>query len=134
MTQLRPVMLQALILVFFIILQFGRCSGSCRAATTTSSTPTSTTRPSTTSGQAAAVEATQEVLRVFEGFKDFKQMGGYPPHGILFEGPPGTGKTLMAKAIAGASGVPFLFATGRIREHVHGIGNLKVRKLFKKAA
>ncbi len=63
-------------------------------------------------GQPAAVESTQEVLRVFQGFKDFKQMGGYPPHGILFEGPPGTGKTLMAKAIAGASGVPFLFATG----------------------
>jgi cell division protease FtsH len=85
-------------------------------------------------GQPAAVEATKEVLRVFEGFKDFKQMGGYPPHGILFEGPPGTGKTLMAKAIAGASGVPFLFATGSGFANMFlGIGNLKVRRLFKKA-
>jgi ATP-dependent Zn protease len=61
-------------------------------------------------------------------------MGGYPPHGILFEGPPGTGKTLMAKAIAGATGVPFLFATGSGFANMFlGIGNLKVRRLFKKA-
>jgi len=85
-------------------------------------------------GQPAAVESTKEVMRVFEGFKDFKQMGGYPPHGMLFEGPPGTGKTLMAKAIAGASGVPFLFATGSGFSNMFlGIGNLKVRRLFRKA-
>jgi cell division protease FtsH len=85
-------------------------------------------------GQPAAVDSTKEVLRVFQGFKDFKQMGGYPPHGILFEGPPGTGKTLMAKAIAGATGVPFLFATGSGFANMFlGIGNLKVRRLFKKA-
>jgi cell division protease FtsH len=85
-------------------------------------------------GQPAAVESTKEVLRLFQGFKNFKEMGGYPPHGILFEGPPGTGKTLMAKAIAGATGVPFLYATGSGFANMFiGIGNLKVRRLFKKA-
>jgi cell division protease FtsH len=85
-------------------------------------------------GQPAPVESTKEVLRVFEGFKEFKQMGGYPPHGILFEGPPGTGKTLMAKAVAGASGVPFLFATGSGFSNMFlGIGNMKVRRLFRRA-
>jgi len=85
-------------------------------------------------GQPAAVESTKEVLRLFQGFKDFKQMGGYPPHGILFEGPPGTGKTLMAKAIAGASGVPFLYSTGSgFANMFFGIGNMKVRRLFTKA-
>jgi len=85
-------------------------------------------------GQKAAVDSTKEVLRLFQGFKEFKQMGGYPPHGILFEGPPGTGKTLMAKAIAGASGVPFLYATGSGFANMFiGIGNLKVRRLFTKA-
>ena len=85
-------------------------------------------------GQPAAVNSTKEVLRLFQGFKDFKQMGGYPPHGILFEGPPGTGKTLMAKAVAGATGVPFLYATGSgFAAMFMGIGNLKVRRLFTKA-
>jgi cell division protease FtsH len=85
-------------------------------------------------GQDAAVSSTKEVLRLFQGFKDFKQMGGYPPHGILFEGPPGTGKTLMAKAIAGASGVPFLYATGSgFANMFMGVGNMKVRRLFTKA-
>ena len=85
-------------------------------------------------GQPAAVQSTKEVLRLFQGFKNFKEMGGYPPHGILFEGPPGTGKTLMAKAIAGATGVPFLYATGSGFANMFiGIGNLKVRRLFKKA-
>jgi cell division protease FtsH len=85
-------------------------------------------------GQPAAVDSTKEVLRLFQGFKDFKSMGGYPPHGILFEGPPGTGKTLMAKAVAGATGVPFLYATGSgFANMFMGIGNMKVRKLFKKA-
>jgi cell division protease FtsH len=85
-------------------------------------------------GQPAAVASTKEVLRLFQGFKDFKQMGGYPPHGILFEGPPGTGKTLMAKAIAGATGVPFLYATGSgFANMFMGVGNMKVRRLFTKA-
>jgi cell division protease FtsH len=85
-------------------------------------------------GQPAAVRSTQEVLRLFQGFKNFREMGGYPPHGILFEGPPGTGKTLMAKAIAGATGVPFLYATGSgFANMFFGVGNLKVRRLFKKA-
>ncbi|HEX9123471.1 MAG TPA: AAA family ATPase [Actinomycetota bacterium] len=85
-------------------------------------------------GQPAAVTSTQEVLRLFEGFKDFKQMGGYPPHGILFEGPPGTGKTLLAKAVAGATGVPFLYTSGSgFASMFFGVGNLKVRRLFKRA-
>jgi cell division protease FtsH len=82
-------------------------------------------------GQPAAVESSKEVLRLFQGFKDFKKMGGYPPHGILFEGPPGTGKTLMAKAIAGASNVPILVADGsRFQNMFFGIGNMKVRRMF----
>jgi cell division protease FtsH len=85
-------------------------------------------------GQAAAVRSTKEVLRLFMGFKNFRQMGGYPPHGILFEGPPGTGKTLMAKAIAGSAQVPIIIADGsRFVSTFMGIGNLKVRRMFTKA-
>jgi cell division protease FtsH len=135
MDQLRPVMLQALILISFIILQFGAMFWFLSRGNDYVIYPNEyDTSFDDVRGQPAAVESTKEVLRVFEGFKDFKQMGGYPPHGILFEGPPGTGKTLMAKAIAGASGVPFLFATGSGFANMFlGIGNLKVRRLFKKA-
>ncbi|MGZ4154508.1 MAG: AAA family ATPase [Actinomycetota bacterium] len=85
-------------------------------------------------GQPAAVDSSKEVLRLFQGFKDFNQMGGYPPHSILFEGPPGTGKTLMAKAIAGASSVPILIADGsRFMNMFFGIGNMKVRRMFARA-
>ena len=134
-SQLRPFMLQAMILVFFIILQFGAMFWFLSRGNDYVIYPNEyDTSFDDVRGQPAAVESTQEVLRVFEGFKDFKQLGGYPPHGILFEGPPGTGKTLMAKAIAGASGVPFLFATGSgFAAMFVGIGNLKVRRLFKKA-
>ncbi len=134
-TQLRPFMLQAMILVFFILLQFGAMFWFLSRGNDYVIYPNEyDTSFDDVRGQPAAVGSTKEVLRVFEGFKDFKQMGGYPPHGILFEGPPGTGKTLMAKAIAGASGVPFLFATGSGFANMFiGIGNLKVRKLFKKA-
>ena len=134
-SQLRPFMLQAMILVFFIIIQFGAMFWFLSRGNDYVIYPNEyDTSFDDVRGQPAAVESTQEVLRVFEGFKDFKQMGGYPPHGILFEGPPGTGKTLMAKAIAGASGVPFLFATGSgFAAMFMGIGNMKVRRLFKKA-
>jgi cell division protease FtsH len=135
MTQLRPFMLQAMILVFFIIIQFGAMFWFLSRGNDYVIYPNEyDTSFDDVRGQPAAVDSTKEVLRVFEGFKDFKQMGGYPPHGILFEGPPGTGKTLMAKAIAGASGVPFLFSTGSGFANMFiGIGNLKVRRLFKKA-
>jgi cell division protease FtsH len=131
----RPFALQAIILMSFIILQFVAMFWFLARGNDYVIYPNEyDTTFEDVRGQPAAVESTKEVLRVFEGFKDFKQMGGYPPHGILFEGPPGTGKTLMAKAVAGASGVPFLFATGSGFSNMFlGIGNLKVRRLFKKA-
>jgi cell division protease FtsH len=131
----RGFVVQALILMSFIILQFVAMFWFLARGNDYVIYPNEyDTTFEDVRGQPAAVESTKEVLRVFEGFKDFKQMGGFPPHGILFEGPPGTGKTLMAKAVAGASGVPFLFATGSGFANMFlGIGNLKVRRLFKKA-
>ena len=85
-------------------------------------------------GQEAVVDSVQEVVKLFRGFREFKKIGGYPPHGLLFEGPPGTGKTLMAKAVAGTVGVPFIYtpASGFANMFM-GIGNLRVAMLFRKA-
>jgi cell division protease FtsH len=131
----RAVIVQAIVLMSFIVLQFVAMFWFLARGNDYVIYPNEyDTSFDDVRGQPAAVDSTKEVLRVFQGFKDFKQMGGYPPHGILFEGPPGTGKTLMAKAIAGATGVPFLFATGSgFAAMFLGIGNMKVRRLFKKA-
>lgn len=85
-------------------------------------------------GQKPVVESVKEVVKLFRGFREFKKIGGYPPHGLLFEGPPGTGKTLLAKAVAGTVGVPFIYtpASGFANMFM-GIGNLRVAMLFRKA-
>jgi cell division protease FtsH len=85
-------------------------------------------------GQQPVVESVKEVVKLFRGFREFKKIGGYPPHGLLFEGPPGTGKTLMAKAVAGTVGVPFIYtpASGFANMFL-GVGNLRVMLLFRKA-
>ena len=56
------------------------------------------------------------------------------PRGNAFPGEPGTGKTLLAKAVAGESGVPFLYmnASGFVEMFV-GVGAKRVRDLFRKA-
>jgi cell division protease FtsH len=133
--QLRPFLLQAIVLMSFIVIQFVALFWFLARGTTYNVYPNEYDHTfDDVRGQPAAVKSTKEVLRLFMGFKNFKQMGGYPPHGILFEGPPGTGKTLMAKAIAGSAGVPFLFSSGSgFASMFMGIGNLKVRRMFKKA-
>ncbi|HEU5001887.1 MAG TPA: AAA family ATPase [Actinomycetota bacterium] len=85
-------------------------------------------------GQAPVVESVQEVVKLFRGFREFRELGGYPPHGILFEGPPGTGKTLMAKAVAGTVGVPFIYTSATSFANMFmGVGNMRVMMLFRKA-
>jgi cell division protease FtsH len=85
-------------------------------------------------GQPEIVDSTKEALALFQGFKKFRDAGGYPPHGILFEGPPGTGKTLLGKAIAGSAKVPFVYASGTSFSNMFmGVGNLRIAALFRKA-
>jgi cell division protease FtsH len=85
-------------------------------------------------GQPEIVDSTKEALALFQGFKKFRDAGGYPPHGILFEGPPGTGKTLLGKAIAGSAKVPFVYASGTSFSNMFmGVGNLRIASLFRKA-
>jgi cell division protease FtsH len=131
----RQLIVQLIFAFFFVILQFVGLFWFLARGTYYTVYPNEYTHTfEDVRGQPAAVRSTKEVLNLFMGFKDFKQMGGYPPHGILFEGPPGTGKTLMAKAIAGHARVPILVADGsRFMSMFFGIGNLKVRRMFSRA-
>jgi cell division protease FtsH len=133
--QYRPMVIQLLFLFFVIIIQFVGLFWFLSRGTYHTVYPNEYDHTfDDVRGQPAAVRSTKEVLNLFMGFKDFKQMGGYPPHGILFEGPPGTGKTLMAKAIAGHAQVPILVADGsRFMSMFFGIGNMKVRRMFSRA-
>jgi cell division protease FtsH len=132
---LSPILIQLLMAFFFIIFQFvGLFWFLSRGRTYVIYPREYDVTFDDVRGQPAAVRASKEVLRLFLGFKRFKEMGGYPPHGILFEGPPGTGKTLMAKAIAGATSVPFVYASGTSFANMFfGVGNLRISYLFRKA-
>src|SRR5687768_10167275 len=91
LANLRPVLLQTISLMFFIVIQFVALFWVLSRGTTYTIYPNEYDHSfDDVRGQPAAVQSTKEVLKLFQGFKDFKQMGGYPPHGILFEGPPGT--------------------------------------------
>jgi cell division protease FtsH len=131
----RPFLIQLIFAFFFVIIQFVGLFWFLARGTYYTVYPNEYDHTfDDVRGQPAAVRSTKEVLRLFMGFKDFRQMGGYPPHGILFEGPPGTGKTLMAKAIAGHAQVPILVADGsRFMSMFFGIGNIKVRRMFSRA-
>ena len=91
----------------------------------------------TMSDVAGCDEEKQEVLEVIDFLKHpkkYENMGATIPKGVLLMGPPGTGKTLLAQAIAGESGVNFLYASGsEFIEKFVGVGASRVRELFETA-
>jgi len=81
-----------------------------------------------------AKEELQEVVQFLKDPRGYGRLGGRLPKGILLVGPPGTGKTLLARAVAGAAGVPFLSINGsEFVEMFVGVGAARVRDLFEQA-
>lgn len=76
-------------------------------------------------------EELQIIIELIKNVDKSNDVGAKIPHGILLSGPPGVGKTMIAKAIANASGVPFLSANGSdFQEMYVGAGAKHVRELF----
>ncbi|MGH9101337.1 MAG: ATP-binding protein, partial [Acidimicrobiales bacterium] len=73
-----------------------------------------------------------KTLNLFLGYKRYKELGGLPRRGVLFEGPPGTGKTYLAKAMAREADVPFLFVSATsFQSHFYGMTGRKIRSFFR---
>jgi cell division protease FtsH len=78
-----------------------------------------------------AKDELEEIIAFLKDPKKFTKLGGRIPKGVLLVGSPGTGKTLLARAIAGAAGVPFFSISGSdFVEMFVGVGASRVRDLF----
>lgn len=76
----------------------------------------------------------QQLIRMIKDPDKFRNAGAKLHKGVLLCGKPGTGKTLIARAIAGESGVNFIYLTGSDFDEVFvGVGATRVRKLFRVA-
>lgn len=76
-------------------------------------------------------EEIDQLIRMIKNPKKYIDAGAKLHKGILLCGKPGTGKTLLARAIAGESGVNFIFLTGSDFDEVFvGVGAARIRKLF----
>jgi len=92
------------------------------------------TRFTDVAGADEAKEELQEIISFLQQPKQYQEIGGQMPKGVLLVGPPGTGKTLIARAVAGEAGVPFFSISGSdFVEMFVGMGAARVRDLFEQA-
>lgn len=85
-------------------------------------------------GNRSVLEFADRTVTLLRGVKQFKDMGGEVPRGLLLVGPPGTGKSYLAQTIAGEAGVPFCYASAPSFQNMFfGISTLTIMMLYRKA-
>jgi ATP-dependent metalloprotease len=76
----------------------------------------------------------EDLIKMIKNTSDYTTKGAKLYRGVLLAGQPGTGKTLLARAIAGESGVNFLYCTGSSFDEMYvGMGAKRVREIFAEA-
>ena len=76
----------------------------------------------------------KDLINMIKNTSEYTSKGAKLYRGVLLSGAPGTGKTLTARAIAGESGVNFIYCTGsNFDEMFVGLGAKRVRELFAEA-
>ena len=72
-----------------------------------------------------------DLIKMIKNSAEYTSKGAKLYRGVLLSGSPGTGKTLLARAIAGESGVNFIYCSGSNFDEMYvGLGAKRVRELF----
>ncbi len=73
----------------------------------------------------------EEVVKMLKNPTKYENAGAKLIRGILLIGKPGTGKTLLARALAGESGVNFIYCSAsEFDKGLVGAGNKLLKELF----
>jgi ATP-dependent Zn protease len=79
-------------------------------------------------------EEVEEVIKMLKNPTKYENAGAKLVRGILLIGKPGTGKTLLARALAGESGVNFIYVSAsEFDKGLVGMGNKLLKNLFRQA-
>lgn len=85
-------------------------------------------------GMSDVKEEAWEIVKLLKDRKLLKAIGGKIVKGIVMFGPPGCGKTYLAKAMATASGFPFISAAGSEFVGMYiGTGTQRIKSIFTEA-
>jgi ATP-dependent Zn protease len=79
-------------------------------------------------------EEVEEIVKMLKNPEKYENAGAKLIRGILLIGKPGTGKTLLARALAGESGVNFIYVSAsEFDKGLVGMGNKLLKNLFTQA-
>lgn len=120
--------------VLIIITVINAVSGGSKHKTAFESDTDVKTKFSDVIGHDEIIKDLRFIVSLMKDSTRLKKFDMEVPRGMLFSGEPGTGKTLLAKAIAGESGVPFLYLNASSCIEIYaGTGAKRIRGIFKEA-
>ena len=119
------------LVILVLLTRGGSLGGFSRARAHRASQNEETITFADLAGVDEAVEELSEVRDFLVSPDRYASIGATVPKGVLLDGPPGCGKTRLARALAGASQVPFFSISGSdFVEMYVGVGAARIRDLF----